>query len=299
MGRPPIGERPMTATERVHRHRARLRGMPPPQPETKPETKPADATDPAENAQLRQRIAELEHREADQAAQIAKLRAEREQVRAERRAENTRLRAELAALDGADALNEWKAAEQHKNEAQVKRTEAMMQARVKEIERSLQKRYPQAQRVDYPELVRLREEREAIQQCIDNPSALPKKPPVPDLVLKIAKLQTALGKALGEIERLKKPPKPPLPPDEERDRQIKGLKTRIQNLQGELRYMKQHYDEAIAKAGGMPRNLRITIDKIVHPDTRNNMTEADKDEACRRWNVWKDSSRKAEDRKRR
>lgn len=93
--------------------------------------------------------------------------------------------------------------------------------------------------------------------------------------------------------------KAPLPPDEARDRQIKGLKTANQNLRARLHIMEQHYEERIAQAGGMPRHTCIAIDKILHPDTRDNATEKDKDEACRGWNAWKDSGRRAEDRKRR
>jgi hypothetical protein len=42
--------------------------------------------------------------------------------------------------------------------------------------------------------------------------------------------------------------------------------------------MELHYDDAIAKSGGMPRAAQHAIDFVLHPDTRRNATEADKDE---------------------
>jgi hypothetical protein len=42
--------------------------------------------------------------------------------------------------------------------------------------------------------------------------------------------------------------------------------------------MDLHYDDAIAKSGGMPRAAQHAIDFVLHPDTRRNATEADKDE---------------------
>ena len=88
-------------------------------------------------------------------------------------------------------------------------------------------------------------------------------------------------------------PKPAPPtPDEARDRQLKGLKTANASLRAKLRYMEQHYQDAIASAGGMPRKTKNVIDMVLHPDTRNNATEADKDLACKLWNSWKDDQKK-------
>ena len=82
-------------------------------------------------------------------------------------------------------------------------------------------------------------------------------------------------------------------PDEARDRQIKGLKTANQNLRAKLRYFEQHYNEAIALAGGMPRKTKNAVDMVLHPDRRGMATEADKDLACKLWNSWKDDQKKA------
>ena len=85
--------------------------------------------------------------------------------------------------------------------------------------------------------------------------------------------------------------KPPLPPDEVRDRRIKALTTEVRNLKAQLRASAQHYAEAIEKAGGMPRETRIAIDKCLHPD--GNASEADKGAAIRGWNAWKNTNDKA------
>ena len=85
--------------------------------------------------------------------------------------------------------------------------------------------------------------------------------------------------------------KPPLPPDEERERIIKGLKTRVRNLMTQLRETERFHKEALAKAGGMPRETRIAIDKVLHPN--GNPSAADKDTACKGWNVWKNDNDKA------
>jgi hypothetical protein len=46
----------------------------------------------------------------------------------------------------------------------------------------------------------------------------------------------------------------------------------------------------------MPRETRIAIDKVLHPDNR--LSEADRDVACKGWNVWKNDNDKARRRSR-
>jgi hypothetical protein len=67
--------------------------------------------------------------------------------------------------------------------------------------------------------------------------------------------------------------KPPLPPDEERDRIIKGLKTRVRNLTAELHHTREWM--AAAKSSGMSFNTRNTILKPMHPDSRKHLTGAE------------------------
>jgi len=38
---------------------------------------------------------------------------------------------------------------------------------------------------------------------------------------------------------------------------------------------------------------RNALDKVLHPDTRKQATKAEIDEACKGWNVWKNSNNKA------
>jgi hypothetical protein len=52
-----------------------------------------------------------------------------------------------------------------------------------------------------------------------------------------------------------------------------------------------HRDDAIAHVGGMPRETRLAIDKVLHPD--GNASGADKDRAIKGWNVWKNDNDKA------
>jgi hypothetical protein len=42
-----------------------------------------------------------------------------------------------------------------------------------------------------------------------------------------------------------------------------------------------------------PAKSRNVLDKILHPDTRKQATEAEIDEACKGWNAWKNSNDKA------
>jgi hypothetical protein len=67
--------------------------------------------------------------------------------------------------------------------------------------------------------------------------------------------------------------RPPLPPDEERERQIKTLKTRVRNLTAEL-HMIREWKEA-AKNSGMSFATRSAIMKPLHPDSRKHLTEAE------------------------
>jgi hypothetical protein len=83
-GRPPLGERAMTSTERSHRHRAKLRAS---KPATKYATKSpeADATRlPAEIAALKAERDQLRAQQAKLEKELAEARARIEQMRQER-----------------------------------------------------------------------------------------------------------------------------------------------------------------------------------------------------------------------
>jgi hypothetical protein len=69
--------------------------------------------------------------------------------------------------------------------------------------------------------------------------------------------------------------KPPLPPDEARERTIKGLRTRIRNLEAEW------------SALHMPRATQNKVATVLHPDKRKHASEVDKDEAYKLFNAWK------------
>jgi hypothetical protein len=100
----------------------------------------------------------------------------------------------------------------------------------------------------------------------------------------------------GPKPRKLKSEKPPLPPDEQRERIIKGLRTRVQNLTRELHYTRE-WKEA-AKARGMSFATRGTIFKPLHSDSRKSLTEGEPlplkleaalDEAAKAMNAWLDS----------
>jgi hypothetical protein len=110
---------------------------------------------------------------------------------------------------------------------------------------------------------------------------------------RILQQQHELKRYQGRQGSKPKAEKAPLPPDEARDRQIKSLKTANQNLRAQLRASEEHYRDAIVRSGGMTREARNAIDKVLHPDQRGNASEADKDEACKRWNAWKTDNERA------
>ena len=56
--------------------------------------------------------------------------------------------------------------------------------------------------------------------------------------------------------------RPPLPPDEARERTIKGLRTRVRNLEAAL--------NAFHLMSHMPRETRTAIDWVMQPDQRSN-----------------------------
>jgi hypothetical protein len=90
-------------------------------------------------------------------------------------------------------------------------------------------------------------------------------------------------------QRKPKTERPPLPPDEERDRIIKGLKTRIQNLRAELHYTREWHK---GKAdGSMSFQTMSAIAKTLHPDRT--PSEAERAEACKLFTAWKADKDKA------
>jgi hypothetical protein len=76
-------------------------------------------------------------------------------------------------------------------------------------------------------------------------------------------------------------------------RQLKAAQTRTQNLRGEIRHISAWHEQEMAKAGGMSFATQTKIDKVLHPDSRKQATEADKDEAYKLLNAWKADRNKA------
>jgi hypothetical protein len=50
--------------------------------------------------------------------------------------------------------------------------------------------------------------------------------------------------------------------------------------------MAQHQEQTQAKTGGMDFRTRSAVVKVLHPDTRRQATDADRDEACQRFTQW-------------
>jgi hypothetical protein len=81
--------------------------------------------------------------------------------------------------------------------------------------------------------------------------------------------------------------RPPLPPDEERDRQIKSLKTMVQNLRAKNAEMIRWHDAEMRRHGKMQRATFVAVTKALHPDERHKLTAKQIDEACGLFTQWK------------
>jgi hypothetical protein len=105
-----------------------------------------------------------------------------------------------------------------------------------------------------------------------------------------AELALSVGGRFALQQRSKpKAEKPPLPPDEERDRQIKGLKTRVQNLRSQLHAEREwHRHKA---DGSMSFQTMSAISKALHPDADPGKTE--RDQAYKLFTAWKADRDKA------
>jgi hypothetical protein len=104
-----------------------------------------------------------------------------------------------------------------------------------------------------------------------------------------AKLAQAQAFRAESQRRAAKPKaeKAPLPPDEQREREIKALRTRIRNLLAEHRHMQALW----LSRGLMPERTRRLLAKCLHPDTRDNASKAHKDEASALFFAWTDASK--------
>lgn len=114
-----------------------------------------------------------------------------------------------------------------------------------------------------------------------------------------ARINERLASRFGgkRAEAKPKPEKPPLPPDEERDRIIKGLRTRVRHLMSEVHHMRAHAEDVQSKTGGIDFRTTAAIAKCIFPDQRNNATDADKDAATKLFTQFlkadKDNKRRA------
>jgi len=104
-----------------------------------------------------------------------------------------------------------------------------------------------------------------------------------------AEREASLGQAQAFCDEMKRrgaKPKTgmPVPPDEERERRIKALTTRVRNLRGEL--------AAAYAQGAMSRATYVLIAKCLHPDQRDNASAAERNEAAARFIGWYDGGKK-------
>jgi predicted RNase H-like nuclease (RuvC/YqgF family) len=103
--------------------------------------------------------------------------------------------------------------------------------------------------------------------------------------VRIHELERTVHTLLQQLADADRKPKT-LPPDAARERTIKRLKKQIENL-----------ENLVANFDGearMPRDCRIAIDKVLHPDARKHgIKDEVLDEACKRWNAWKSDNDKA------
>jgi hypothetical protein len=76
-------------------------------------------------------------------------------------------------------------------------------------------------------------------------------------------------------------------------RQLKAAQTRAQNLTQELRHTRQHFEGLAEKTGAMDFATKSALAKCLHPESRNNATDADKDKAFTGLTAWEAANRKA------
>jgi hypothetical protein len=100
-----------------------------------------------------------------------------------------------------------------------------------------------------------------------------------------------LGQRFAPKPRAAKPraEKPPLPPDEERDRIIKNLKTRVRNLTAELDAEREWHKHKAD--GSMNFQTMSAIANALHPDRK--PSEAEREKACKAFTAWKADKDKA------
>ena len=77
------------------------------------------------------------------------------------------------------------------------------------------------------------------------------------------------------------------------ERQLKAAQTRVRNLTQELRHIRQHHEDALEKTGGMNFATKSALAKCLHPESRDNATDADKDKAFKLVTAWEAANRKA------
>jgi hypothetical protein len=110
----------------------------------------------------------------------------------------------------------------------------------------------------------------------------------------IARLKAKLADGIGarfaqrpSKAKAKPTDQPPPIPGSELDKlqqQNKGLRTRVRNLTVELHHVHEHSSSKIARDGGMDFATKGAIAKCLQPQSRDNVTEADKDRACQLFN---------------
>jgi hypothetical protein len=100
-----------------------------------------------------------------------------------------------------------------------------------------------------------------------------------------------LGQRFAPKPRKPKTERPPLPPDEERDRIIKGLKTRVRNLTFELQAIRELNTKIAMNRGMMNFQTMSAIAIALHPDRK--PSEAEREHACKLFTAWKADSAKA------
>ena len=134
------------------------------------------------------------------------------------------------------------------------------------------------------------------------------KPSAPSLQDEIAALRAELASErerrsqaeaamLAQAQRDKaaaKSTKPALPPDEVRERRIKALTTENTNLKRQIRATVAEFDRRrknLDMDRGLLNSTFRALSKCLHPDQRNNATDADKDQAFRLLTEWRSDNK--------
>jgi hypothetical protein len=192
------------------------------------------------------------------------------------------------AMSGVERVKRWRLKHPANKPAPTKRAAPDSDAIAKAVADAVAPLRARIRELD-AELARERALRVEAEAKVDARSnARPEPPPLPRTS------EELLARRTAERERVAAKPKaekPPLPPDEQRERRIAALTTRVRNLTGELNHFKKWHESEMQERGGMSFTTRAAISKALRDDRET--TDAERDHALKLFNAYISDGRKA------